>query len=76
MLNSDTSWATSPAVRRVMQGNTSRDTKPEIAVRSAVHALGCAIAFRLLAWMPRASCAAQDKRELLDNKDSRQQESG
>ncbi len=56
MLNSDTSWtphsavvprqlataswATSPAVRRVMQGNTSRDTKPEIAVRSAVHALG------------------------------------
>lgn len=34
------SWATSPAVRRVMQGNKSRDTKPEIAVRSAVHALG------------------------------------
>jgi DNA mismatch endonuclease (patch repair protein) len=56
MLNSDTSrtphstvvpgrlpvgsWATTPAVRRVMQGNKSRDTKPEIAVRSAVHALG------------------------------------
>jgi DNA mismatch endonuclease (patch repair protein) len=34
------SWATSPAVRRVMQGNKSRDTKPEVAVRSAVHALG------------------------------------
>jgi len=34
------SWASSPAVRRVMQGNKSRDTKPEIAVRSAVHALG------------------------------------
>ena len=34
------SWAASPAVRRVMQGNKSRDTKPEIAVRSAVHALG------------------------------------
>ena len=34
------SWATSSAVRRVMQGNKSRDTKPEIAVRSAVHALG------------------------------------
>jgi DNA mismatch endonuclease (patch repair protein) len=34
------SWASTPAVRRVMQGNKSRDTKPEIAVRSAVHALG------------------------------------
>jgi len=34
------SWATTPAIRRVMQGNKSRDTKPEIAVRSAVHALG------------------------------------
>jgi DNA mismatch endonuclease, patch repair protein len=34
------SWAASPAVRRVMQGNRSRDTKPEVAVRSAVHALG------------------------------------
>ncbi len=34
------SWASSPAVRRVMQGNRSRDTLPEIAVRSAVHALG------------------------------------
>src|ERR1700712_1508258 len=34
------SWASAPAVRRVMQGNKSRDTKPEIAVRSAVHALG------------------------------------
>jgi DNA mismatch endonuclease (patch repair protein) len=56
MLNSDTSWnthgtvlpvqrpmgswASTPAVRRVMQGNKSRDTKPEVAVRSAVHALG------------------------------------
>ena len=34
------SWASSPAVRRVMQGNRSRDTKPEIAVRCAVHAMG------------------------------------
>jgi DNA mismatch endonuclease (patch repair protein) len=34
------SWATSPAVRRVMQGYKSRDTKPEIAVRCAVHAMG------------------------------------
>ena len=34
------SWASSPAVRRVMQGNRSRDTKPEIAVRCAVHGMG------------------------------------
>ena len=34
------SWASSPAVRRVMQGNRSRDTKPEIAVRRAVHGMG------------------------------------
>jgi DNA mismatch endonuclease (patch repair protein) len=34
------SWAANPAIRRVMQGNKSRDTRPEIAVRSAVHALG------------------------------------
>lgn len=38
--DSTSSWAISPAVRKVMQGNKSRDTKPEIAVRSAVHALG------------------------------------
>lgn len=34
------SWATSPAVRAVMQGNKGRDTKPELALRSALHALG------------------------------------
>jgi len=34
------SWASSPAVRAVMQGNKGRDTRPELAVRSAVHALG------------------------------------
>lgn len=34
------SWATTPAVRAVMQGNRSRDTRPELALRSAVHALG------------------------------------
>ena len=34
------SWASSAAVRRGMQANRSRDTKPEIAVRRAVHALG------------------------------------
>ncbi|WP_308198464.1 very short patch repair endonuclease [Actinomadura terrae] len=34
------SWASSPAVRSVMRGNRSRDTKPELALRSAVHSLG------------------------------------
>jgi DNA mismatch endonuclease (patch repair protein) len=34
------SWASSPAVRAVMQGNKGRDTQPELAVRSAAHALG------------------------------------
>jgi DNA mismatch endonuclease, patch repair protein len=34
------SWASSPAVRAVMRGNKGRDTKPELALRSAVHALG------------------------------------
>lgn len=34
------SWASSPAVRAVMRANPSRDTRPEKALRSAVHALG------------------------------------
>jgi DNA mismatch endonuclease (patch repair protein) len=34
------SWATSEAVRAVMQGNRGRDTRPERALRSAAHALG------------------------------------
>jgi DNA mismatch endonuclease (patch repair protein) len=34
------SWASSPAVRAVMRANKGRDTRPELAVRSAVHALG------------------------------------
>lgn len=33
-------WASSAAVRATMQGNRRRDTKPEMAVRRAVHALG------------------------------------
>ena len=33
-------WASSPAVRRVMQGNRKRDTRPEIAVRRRLHARG------------------------------------
>jgi DNA mismatch endonuclease (patch repair protein) len=34
------SWASSPAVRAVMRANKGRDTRPELAVRSAAHALG------------------------------------
>ncbi|MFL6144328.1 MAG: very short patch repair endonuclease [Labedaea sp.] len=34
------SWATSEAVRAVMRGNKGRDTRPELALRSAVHARG------------------------------------
>lgn len=34
------SWARTPAVRRVMQGNRGRDTKPELAVRRLLHAAG------------------------------------
>ena len=41
------SWASSPATRKSMQGNRSRDTKPEMAVRSAVHRRG--IRFRVSA---------------------------
>ncbi|PWB97130.1 very short patch repair endonuclease [Salinibacterium hongtaonis] len=36
----NSSWASSGRARRVMQGNRSRDSKPEFAVRSAAHALG------------------------------------
>ncbi|WSG03552.1 very short patch repair endonuclease [Micromonospora sp. NBC_01740] len=34
------SWASSPAVRAVMRGNRSRDTKPERRLRSKLHATG------------------------------------
>lgn len=34
------SWASSPGVRASMKSNKGRDTKPEMALRSAVHALG------------------------------------
>ena len=34
------SWASSPGNRKSMQGNRSRDTKPGLAVRSAVHRRG------------------------------------
>ena len=34
------SWASSPAVRSVMRANRSRDTKPEVLLRSVLHAHG------------------------------------
>ncbi|MGY0536358.1 very short patch repair endonuclease [Nocardioides sp. YJ-D4] len=34
------SWASSPAAEATMRGNRRRDTKPELAIRSLVHALG------------------------------------
>ncbi len=34
------SWASSQTTRRAMQGNRSRDTKPELAARSLIHAQG------------------------------------
>lgn len=34
------SWASTPASRKVMKANKSRDTKPELALRSAIHQLG------------------------------------
>lgn len=37
---SSSSWASSPGNRASMQANKSRDTKPELALRRAVHALG------------------------------------
>jgi len=33
-------WASSPAARAVMRANKSRDTKPELAVRRHLHAMG------------------------------------
>lgn len=35
-----TTWASNEGVRRSMQANRSRDTKPELAVRRAAHAFG------------------------------------
>ncbi|MHB2021536.1 MAG: very short patch repair endonuclease [Candidatus Xenobia bacterium] len=36
----EASWASSPTARATMLANRSRDTRPELAVRRAVHALG------------------------------------
>lgn len=37
---SGASWASTPAVRRSMQANRGRDTRPEMAIRKRVHAAG------------------------------------
>lgn len=34
------SWASSPAVRKAMQANKKRNSKPELKIRSAAHRLG------------------------------------
>jgi len=44
---SESSWASSPATRKSMQANRSRDTKPELALRRALHAMG--LRFRVCA---------------------------
>jgi DNA mismatch endonuclease (patch repair protein) len=38
--NAAVSWASSDGVRRSMQSNKGRDTRPELALRSAVHRMG------------------------------------
>ncbi|MET7429077.1 very short patch repair endonuclease [Streptomyces flaveolus] len=40
MSSPQSSWASSDAARATMRANRSRDTKPELALRRAVHALG------------------------------------
>ena len=51
------SWATSGAVRRAMVANRSRDTKPELLVRSAIHRRGLRyrVAARPLPELPRTA---------------------
>lgn len=51
------SWASTPASRRVMQGNRSRDTRPELAVRRLLHAGGLRyrVAYRPLSTMRRTA---------------------
>ncbi len=51
------SWASSPAVRTVMQANRKRDTGPEKAVRRAVHRLGLRfrVAARAIPSVPRTA---------------------
>ncbi len=34
------SWASNPSVRAIMRANRHRDTRPELALRSAIHGMG------------------------------------
>lgn len=51
------SWASSPTARKVMLGNRSRDTKPELAVRRLLHAAGLRyrVSFRPIANLRRTA---------------------
>ena len=51
------SWASSSGTRKSMQGNRSRDTKPELAVRSAIHRRGlrCRVSARPQPELPRTA---------------------
>lgn len=40
VMSERSSWATTPATRRVMQANRSRDTKPELVIRRILHKQG------------------------------------
>lgn len=51
------SWASSDTARKVMQGNRSRDTKPELAVRRLLHRAGLRyrVAYRPVAGVRRTA---------------------
>ena len=51
------SWASSAAVRKVMQGNRKRDTRPEIALRRELHSRG--LRYRV-AVRPLKDCGTAD----------------
>jgi DNA mismatch endonuclease (patch repair protein) len=51
------SWASSPAVRNVMRANRNKNTKPEILLRSSLHAMGLRyrVAYRPVAGLRRTA---------------------
>jgi DNA mismatch endonuclease (patch repair protein) len=57
MVTHAVSWASSPAVRRAMQGNRSTDTLPEVRLRSALHRSGLRF-FKHQRPQPALSCRA------------------
>ncbi|MFI0424573.1 very short patch repair endonuclease [Spongiactinospora sp. 9N601] len=56
-VTSEKSWASNRRVRTRMRANKSRDTKPELALRRAVHALGLRyrVSYRPLAGVRRTA---------------------